>query len=148
MRKSLITFIGVLSLVLSSCSTVRETSTSISIPTSITSESTAELDVDYNKVTYKFVPDRPVRRGGEESVIKAAVSEALKANGNADVMVAMQYEIKVKTGFFGQKTIKYVIVKGYPAKYKNIRPVDPPKYVIMDGCGQVVPCGLPPKPAK
>ncbi|MDE5871821.1 MAG: hypothetical protein K2H22_07760, partial [Muribaculaceae bacterium] len=87
---------------------------------------------------YKYIPNRPVRRSGEKNVIKAAVAEALKANGDADVLVAMQYEIKIKKGFFGQKTIKYVIVKGYPAKYTNIKPMDPPQYIIMNGSS--MPC--------
>lgn len=138
MKKSLIAVMAIGSLMLASCSTIRKTSTSIEIPTSIISESTADLKVSQEKITYKYIPNRPVRRSGEKNVIKAAVAEALKANGDADVLVAMQYEIKTKKGFFGQKTIKYVIVKGYPAKYTNIKPMDPPQYIIMNG--SLMPC--------
>lgn len=143
MKKSLITILGVFVLMLSSCSTVRMTSSSLDIPTSIVSESVADLEVSPQKITYKFVPNRSVRRGGYANVINSAISEALKDNGNADVMVAPQFETKVKTGFFGQKTIKYVIVKGYPAKYTNVKPVEPLKYVQAKRGKGVPPCDRP-----
>lgn len=133
MKKSAITALGIGAILLASCSTIRQTSTSIDIPTSITSESTADLKVSQDKITYKYVPPRTVRRGGKANVMRTAVAEALKANGNADVLVAMQYEMKTKKGFFGQVTIKYVTVTGYPAKYVNVKPLDPPQFVIMNG---------------
>lgn len=133
MKKSLIALIAVGSLLLASCSTIRQTSTSIGIPTSIVSESVADLNVSQEKITFKYVPKKPVRRGGRKNVIRTAVAEALKANGNADVLVAMQYEIKTTRGFFGQTTVKYVIVSGYPAKYTNIKPLDPSLSVLMNG---------------
>lgn len=137
MKKSLITVGALGMLLLASCSTVRKTSTVVDIPTSIVSESTADLEVSPNKITYKYVPDRSVRRAGEQNVINSAVAEALKANGDADVLVAMQYEIKTTKGFFGQVTVKYVTVKGYPAKYKNVKPIDPALFLLN---GPAIPC--------
>ena len=77
----------------------------------------ADLEVSPEKITYFMIPSKTVIMGGEENVIRTAVREALLANGNADVLIAPQYEIKIK-GF----TIE-VNVSGYPAKYKNIRSV-------------------------
>ena len=55
---------------------------------------------------------------GLANVKAAAVAEALKQNGGADVLVDPQYETRTRRGLFGKK-IKYVTVTGYPAKYKK-----------------------------
>lgn len=112
----------VLALGLSSCSSVRHTATDIPVSTQVVSTSTADLQVNQNKISFTFKPSKAVRRCGEKAVIETAVAEALKANGNADVLVAFQYEIKKTRNFFGCKSIKYVTVEGYPATYKNIKP--------------------------
>ena len=64
-----------------------------------------------------------MRRCGQKAVIATAVAEALKANGNADVLVGFQYEIKKTRNFFGRNNIKYVTVEGYPATYVNVTPL-------------------------
>lgn len=106
---------------LASCSSIRHTASIQPVDTHIVSTSTADLDVASQKISYTFKPSKAVRRTGEKAVIKTAVAEALKANGNADVMVGFQYEIKKTKNFFGKTNIKYITVEGYPATYKNFQ---------------------------
>ncbi len=108
---------------LASCSSVKHTSTTVDVDTSVSSKNTADLVVAPQKISYTLKPSKAVRRCGEKAVIKTAVAEALKANGNADVLVGFQYEIKKTKNFFGKTNIKYVTVEGYPATYTNIQPV-------------------------
>lgn len=104
-----------------SCSTISKTASTLPVETTITNTSTADLVVSSHKITYTLKPSKAIRRGGEKNCIKTAVAEALKASGNADVLVAMQYEIKKTKNLFGKTTIKYVTVEGYPATYKNFQ---------------------------
>ncbi len=118
----LVASIAFAALMLPSCSSIRHTSTNIPVETTITSNSKADLQVSQQKISFKFIPSKQVRRTGEKNVIKTAIAEALKANGNADVLVGFQYEIKKSKNFFGKTTIKYVVVEGYPATYVNVQP--------------------------
>lgn len=139
MNKSLITILAVGAILLSSCSTVRKTATSLDVPTSIMSENVADLKISDERIIYTYKPERAVQRLGEENAIRAAVAEALKANGNADVMVAMQYDIKTSKNFFGRKTINYVTVTGRPGFYTNLHPAEPKQYIILND-GSVITC--------
>lgn len=112
-----------LTLCTTSCSSIKHTATAIPVETSVVSNASADLSVKPEKISFTFKPSKAVRRTGEKGVIETAVAEALKANGNADVLVGFQYEIKKSRNFFGKKSIKYVIVEGYPATYTNIKPV-------------------------
>lgn len=125
MKKYLIaaTTVGLLVLA-TSCSSIKHTSTVIPVETELTSKSTADLSVSQKKISFTFKPSKAVRRCGEKAVIKTAVAEALKANGNADVLVGFEYEIKKTRNFFGKNNIKYVTVIGYPATYTNIKPIN------------------------
>ena len=124
MKKYLIlTVAGIATLGLASCSSIRHTASTQPVDTEVVSRNTADLDVASQKISYTFRPSKAVRRCGEKAVIKTAVAEALKANGNADVMVGFQYEIKKTKNFFGKTNIKYVTVEGYPATYKNFKTV-------------------------
>lgn len=107
----------------SSCSSIRHSSTTIPVETKVVSTATAQLAVSQKKISYKFYPSASVRRTGEKAAIKTAVAQALKENGDADVLVAFQYEIKKSTNIFGKTKIKYIIVEGYPATYQNISPL-------------------------
>lgn len=122
MKKSIFAAAIAIGILLPSCSSIRKTSTSVDVATPVLTETVAELNVSPKKITYTLRPSKAVRRGGEKNVIQTAVSEALKENGNADVLVGMQYEMKKK----GSK-IKYVTVTGYPATYKNFQSVNPAK---------------------
>ncbi len=77
----------------------------------------ADLQVNPEKISYLYIPSNTVKLGGEENVINSAVSEALMANGNADVLVSMEHQIKYNAD--GQ--IESVLVTGYVAKYANFR---------------------------
>lgn len=114
--KKLLFVAAAAALTLSSCSSISHTATTAAVDTDLTSKSTAELNVASQKITYTFTPTSAYKRAGDKAVIRAAVAKALEANGNADVLVAPQYEIKRGRG------IKYVTVKGYPATYKNVHP--------------------------
>lgn len=111
-------------LAMSSCSSVRHTAAIVPVTTTVESPTKADLVVSSQKISYTFRPSSAVRRTGEKGVISTAVAEALKANGNADVLVAFQYEIKKSRNIFGHQSIKYVTVEGYPATYANMQPVE------------------------
>lgn len=123
MKKNLLSLAiaAVVAIGLSSCSSVRHTSTTVDVNTSVVSHAHADLQVSPKKISYTFKPSKAVRRTGERGVIETAVAQALKENKNADVLVGFEYEIKKTRNFFGITNIKYVIVEGYPAKYVNIR---------------------------
>ena len=103
-------------LMLSSCSTVKKTASSIDVANSLTSQSLVDLEVSNTRISYSFRPNAKERRGGVANVKACAVSAALKANGGADVLVAPEYELTLKRG-----KVKEVNVTGYPANYKNFR---------------------------
>lgn len=77
----------------------------------------ADLEVSPTKITYFMLPSKTVLAAGEDNVVKTAVREALIANGNADVLVCMNKQIKYDTK--GQ--IESITVTGYPATYTNFR---------------------------
>lgn len=77
----------------------------------------ADLDVSPTKISYFFIPSKIVTAGGYDNVINTAVREALAINNNADVMVAL--ETQVKYDYDGQ--IESVVITGYPATYTNFR---------------------------
>lgn len=104
-------------LLTSSCTSLHKTATTETVATEIISFNEADLEVSPKKISFFYKPSRAERRGGEKNAIRCAVSEALKANGNADVLVAPQYVIKKKRG-----NVKEITVTGYPATYKNFRP--------------------------
>lgn len=112
---------AVAALALSSCSTITHTASTETVDTEVYNRSNADLKVSPVKISYTFTPNASYRRAGEKAVLRAAVAKALEANGNADVLVAPQYEVKKTRGLFSTK-VKYVTVKGYPATYTNVHP--------------------------
>lgn len=119
MKKSLL-LIAVTGLTLASCTTVKKTATSMNVATSIEAVSTADLDVSDRRITFGYEVPKKVRRGGTQNVYNVAVREALRYNGGGDVLVAPQFDTRIRRGLFGKK-IKEVIVSGYPATYKNFK---------------------------
>lgn len=112
--KKILFFALMTTISLSSCTTVKKTATSIDVASVVQSNNTADLEVSKTKITYTYKVPSKVARGGEKNAINAAVTEALKENGDANALVAPQYEIVKKK----HKT-KRVTVTGYPATYKN-----------------------------
>lgn len=105
---------------LSSCSTVVKTASTAETTSSIENATVADLEVAPERITYRTSPSKAIQRGGLANVKHAAESEALTANGNADVLVEPQYIIEKKKSLFGSK-ITSVTVTGRPAKYRNFR---------------------------
>ena len=103
---------------LASCSSVKHTATTVDVANRMCTTTTADLQVSPQKISYNFTPTNANRRAGEKAVLETAVAQALKANGNADVLVGFEYEIKKK-----RNKVMYVTVEGYPATYKNFTTV-------------------------
>ncbi len=118
MKKSLI-MAAVAALAFTSCTSIQRTASVERVSTELYSRSSADLKVSDKRVSYTLVPSKSECRGGLGSVKNAAVAALLAANGNADVLVAPEFEIKRRsTG-----KIKSVIVSGRPATYVNVHPV-------------------------
>ncbi len=77
----------------------------------------ADLDVSPNKISFFYIPSGTIISAGPQNVINSAIREALIANGNADVLVGLEKQIK----YSGDGNIESVTVTGYPAKYVNFR---------------------------
>ena len=104
----------------SSCTSVMKTASSLNVATSIEAASTADLIVSDHKITFEYDVPKKVRRGGTTNIYNVAVREALRYNGGGDVLVAPQFDTRIRCGLFGKK-IKTVTVSGYPATYKNFK---------------------------
>ena len=77
----------------------------------------ADLQVAPNKISYFFLPSQTVKNGGFDNIVNTAVREALIANGNADVLVGIEQQVKYDT--YG--VVESITISGYPAKYVNFR---------------------------
>lgn len=117
MNKLILTVMTAMSvLCVTSCTTVKKTATTQDVSTVIAAGSEADLEVSQKKISFYYDVPRSVRKGGTNSVKATAVAEALKANGNADILVNPQFDMKIRRG-----AIHEVTVTGYPATYKNFR---------------------------
>ena len=76
---------------------------------------TADLEISKEKISYTYTQHND---GAVENAKNCAIVKALKNYGDADILIAPQYEIKIT----GYDRIE-VKVSGYPAKYKNLRSV-------------------------
>lgn len=107
---------------LSSCSTITNSASTQQIGSKVMSASTADLEIAPKRITYKYITEKAVRKGGYKNVINTAVMQALATCGG-DVLVDPQYSVKhVNSGIFGSKVAE-VIVTGYPARYKNFQSI-------------------------
>lgn len=77
----------------------------------------ADLDVSPKKISFFYLPSKTVISGGLDNVIDSAVREALASNGDADVLVGMETQIK----YNAEGDPESITVTGYPAKYVNFR---------------------------
>lgn len=107
-------------LMLSSCTLLKSTATSVGVNTSIQSQNAVDLVVGHNKVSKTYVPTKQEQACGLESVVTNATAAVLKEN-NADVLVGREYDATYKINLFGKKKISQVTVTGYPAKYDGFR---------------------------
>ena len=72
----------------------------------------ADLVISEEKITFEYHHNT---NGDVNNAKDCAVYDALRKYGNADVLVAPQFDIKLNNG------VERIIVSGYPAKYKNFR---------------------------
>lgn len=77
----------------------------------------ADLEISPVKISYSYVPSKAVSNGGFDNILNTAVQEALYENGQADVLVALEYHAK----FDKKGKCIAITVTGYPAKYRNLR---------------------------
>lgn len=129
MKKNLFYFVClVAAVVVTSCSTSKVVSTA-RILDPITNPIYADLDIKAQKVTgvfnYECKKNAPIN---EKEMRANAVYSALKES-NADVLVAPMYQINTK--IMGKKYVT-VTVTGYPATYKNFRPIDPVEFASLE----------------
>lgn len=79
-----------------------------------------DLSVSPNKISYFMLVSESVRQGGLDNVIATAVKEALESNGDADVLVGLQTQVK----YNDKGEIESISLTGFPAKYVNFRSND------------------------
>lgn len=105
-----------------SCTTMKmSTAKTMDVESSLTSKTTADMIVSGRKISYDYYPNKKERKAGMNQVLNNAVSAALKANGDADVLVHMQYNAIIKKKLWFSKKIRQVTVSGYPATYRNFK---------------------------
>lgn len=116
-----LSFLLVVMALVSSCTsftkfTKTATHTKIGVVTPMTALM-ADLEVSPEKISHFYIPARTVKNGGFDNIVNCAVQEALEENGNADVLVALEKQVKYnKDG-----EVESIVVTGYPAKYVNFR---------------------------
>ena len=99
---------ALLIMLMSSCSMFRtSTSTTMQVDSSLTSVTTADLQVSDTKISYTYYPKKQDRKAGLGHVISNATAAALKENGNADILVERQYEAVFKSRLLRTRTSKY-----------------------------------------
>jgi hypothetical protein len=103
---------------LASCVTTVKTAKSTDTKSSLLSATVADLEVSPIRVTYTMAPSKNLQRAGLSNVKQAAIQECLIKNGNADVLVDVEYVIEQEKLLFG-KRINMITVSGHPAKYKG-----------------------------
>ena len=122
--KKIFTFLAVATL-FAGCSTTSPSMAKLTNTASHTKISTvqptvavfADLEVSTTKITYFFLPSQTVKNGGFDNIVNTAVREALIANGNADVLVGLEQQVKYDV----EGAVESITISGYPAKYANFR---------------------------
>ena len=76
-----------------------------------------DLEVSSTKIEHFMNVTENIRLGGYDNVVATAVKEALEANGNYDVLVGLQTQVK----YSDKGEIVSILVSGFPAKYVNFR---------------------------
>ena len=113
--------LAIAAVLITSCTTITKTATSKPVESEVITSVLADLEVSPNKVNYYYVPTIAVHKAGVKNILNSAIREALAANGDADVFVGLEHEVKYRRFFFIFTTVEHIVVSGYPAKYKNFR---------------------------
>lgn len=107
-----------------SCAVNRAAVEANSVENEIETKTRATLVVNQKRVSYTYVPTKQNAKNlSIDQLVQNAVYMALQANGNADVMVKVNYNVEMKWSFFG-KRVKKISVSGYPAHYRDFREVE------------------------
>lgn len=111
--------LAMLTVVMSSCALQRATTSCRSFASQTLSEIPVVADLEVGeKISYTYRPETSMRkRLSKQELIDNAVAEALRENGNADVLLQPQFV------FYYVEAQKYrrVTVTGFPAKYVDFR---------------------------
>ena len=128
MKKTLCLLLILVGICVTSCKIIHSTAEYKDPTTFLRNATVADLDVADTRISFTFVPNRQVRRGGDYNVIKAAIRAALRLNGGGDVLVDLEYITLYKAPFWSRlvwlSPIREVTVSGYPAKYVNFHSLD------------------------
>lgn len=116
MKKLAFLCAGIVMLGMTSCKTNIWTATQVPVSNVVMTNTVANLQVG-NRVTYTYHPTTADKKGGVKNCKNAAIAAMLKENGNADVIVAPEFNY--------DNTLKYVTVTGRPATYTNFKAVPP-----------------------
>lgn len=91
--------------------------TDVNIQTPVVPPVIADLDISKNKIKYHEFPSEALLKTDFENILNTAIKNALEINGNADVLIGLEYQVKTNDA----GVIETVTVTGYPAKYTNFR---------------------------
>lgn len=101
---------------LASCNSVyriqNHTATVADVANSVATATVADLEIG-SRTSFKYSTSEEDRHGGAANCKAAAIEAMLKANGNADILVAPEYNY--------DNELRTIEVTGRPAKYKNFR---------------------------
>lgn len=101
---------------LTSCVTT-QTVTKVAEPnTEVAAKAAADMVVSPTRISYTYVPTAETKKTSFDNILQTAVEEALRENGNADLLVDLKYTYQAK-GFFVFQKVVSVTVTGFPAKY-------------------------------
>lgn len=114
--------LGAIALFASSCATHRAGVINTTVqPRVEATTKVVNLDIAEKPFTYNYIPtDQDGKNLSQDQLLNNAIYMALKAYGNADVMVNVNHYITIKKGLFGQR-VSSIEITGYPAKYINFR---------------------------
>ncbi|MBO7272316.1 MAG: membrane lipoprotein lipid attachment site-containing protein [Bacteroidaceae bacterium] len=116
-------FILTLVLVVTACSTITQTSRTITTPSALLSATVADLEPSEERRSLKVDIPRGVYRGGLENSKNYAEYQLLekikKETGvSYDMLADAEYTVSM-TRFLMYRNIDYIIVSGRPATFKN-----------------------------
>lgn len=114
MKKLVFLCAGLVMMAMTSCKTSVWTATQVPVANAISTNSIANLNVG-NRVTYTYYTTAKDRKGGVKNCKNAAIAALLKENGNADVIVAPEFNY--------DNTLSYMTVTGRPASYSNFQSI-------------------------
>ncbi len=107
-----------------SCAVNRAGVQTTTVQPEIEAKTKATLVVSPKRVSYTYVPTKTnAKTLTIDQLVQNATYMALQANGNADVMVKVNYNVVMKWSFFG-KRVKSISISGYPAHYRDFREVE------------------------